>query len=351
MTRAVAALVIVAACQSTPTIDERTAAIVGGTVDLGDDAVVALGFRARPCGMAPEVTCTAALIAPRAVLTAAHCVTGESPATLVVITGSRVDGGERHEIDAIDVHPDYDGFSADLAILTLAAPLAQPPIPVRRTAIDASAIGGPVRMVGFGADEDGITGVKRQGTARITEVTAATIVVAPDPALHCNADSGGPVLLAEEIAGVVAFGDAACATSGTSTRADVHLDAFIAPTLARIAGSAPATRPPLDADATCAACELTEDCPRGTECVEGTCVVLGIVHGALGSSCTDEAACSGAPCLAGLDEAACRCVVTTCDGDDGCGCRTVGAPSGTLLVAALTLAMVLRRRRSPIASA
>ena len=340
MTRALAALIICAACHSTPTLDERGAAIVGGAIDLGDDAVVALSYRARACGAAPAVICTGTLIAPRAVLTAAHCVAGESPATLVVVTGSRVDGGERNEIDAIDVHPDYDGLAADLAIVTLASPLGAPPLPVR-TAIDTSQIGAGVRLVGFGADDAAVTGVKRQGMARIAEVTQTTIVVAPDPALHCNADSGGPVLLAEEIAGVVAYGDTACMTSGTSTRADVHYAAFIAPALARIAASAPASRPALAANATCTACEQTEDCPRGTECVEGACAVLGI--GALGASCADEAACSGAPCLAGLDEASCRCVTSTCDVADGCGCRASG-PSGTLIVA-LTLAMLLRRRR------
>lgn len=347
MTRLFAALVVAAACSAAPTIDERTTAIVGGTVDSADDAVVALAYRARACKAAPEAVCTGALIAPRAVLTAAHCVAGESAATMIVIAGPRVDGGERIEIDAIDIHPDYDGVSADLAVLTLAVPLAQPPLPVRRAPLDASELGALARVVGYGIDDGGVIGVKRQGTARIAELTATTIVLAPDPALPCNGDSGGPVLLAEEIAGVVAYGDPACAASGTNTRTDIHLDTFIAPALARIAASAPGSRPALDPDATtCVACAQSEDCPRGTDCLDGACVAIGVEHGALGARCSDDSTCGGAPCLAGLDEAACRCL-TTCDDDaGGCACGTTGAPGGTLLFTLLATAWLARRRRA-----
>jgi MYXO-CTERM domain-containing protein len=54
--------------------------------------------------------------------------------------------------------------------------------------------------------------------------------------------------------------------------------------------------------------------------------------------------CGGSPCLAGLDEAACRCVVA-CE-PDGCGCRSSGAPGGALLVVAM---LVWRRRRYRVA--
>ncbi len=274
-----AALVVVAAC-TTPTTGEREAAIVGGTVDLADDAVVALAYRERPCSDPPEALCTGTLIAPRAVLTAAHCVEHASPASIVVVTGPSVDGGARVDIDAIHVHPDFDGVASDLAIVALAEPLPQAPLPVRRAAIDTSAIGASVRLVGYGlAELTGVTGVKRQGTARITEITAMTISSGPGPALTCSGDSGGPVLVSEEVAGVVAYGDPECAQSSTSMRADVQLDRFITPTLATIAASPPRT--PEDP--------------------------------ALGAACTDEV--------------------------DGCGCGATGAPGSALLVVIVLLGM------------
>jgi hypothetical protein len=344
VSRALVALVVIAACHSPPSLDERATTIVGGTVTLADDAIVALTPRTRTCGTAREAACTGTLIAPRAVLTAAHCVAGESPATVIVIAGQRVDAGERIEIDAIEIHPDYDGVTADLAVLELAVPLAAAPLPLRRVSIDGE-LDARVRVVGFGVDDVGITGVKRQGTARIAELTATTVVLAPDPALPCNADSGGPVLLGEEIAGVVAYGDPACAVSGTSTRVDLHADGFIATALARIAASTPASRPMLDAAASaCAVCERTDDCPRGTDCVDGSCAVLGIERGALGAACTSEQTCRGAPCLAGLDEEACRCL-TTCD-EDGCGCRSTRAPGSTLLFGVVVAGLLARRRNA-----
>jgi len=342
--RALAVLLTAAACQSSPAVDEASSEIVGGTVDLADDAVVGLTYRARPCGTAPVATCTGTLIAPRAVLTAAHCVDGESAATLLVFSGPRADGGARVEIDSIEIHPDFDGLAADLAIVTLAAPLAAAPLPLRRAPLDAAAVGTRVRLVGYGASEAGAEGIKHEGTARITQVTAASIVVAPDPALTCNADSGGPVLIAEEVAGVVAYGDPACATSGTSTRADLHVDSFVAPALARIAAGGPASRPPRETSATCTACASAEDCPRGSDCVGGTCGLAGSEHGAAGAECSADGDCARAPCLAGLEEIGCRCLVT-CDDPGGCGCGTSGSAGSLVLVALVAGPLLVRRRR------
>jgi trypsin len=321
VTRALAVLVL-AAC--TPDVDDRTAAIVGGSIALDDPAVVALTTRAMPCGAAPGATCSGALIDSRAVLTAAHCVTDEPLSALIVVAGPRVDGGERVEIERVEIHPDYDGVEADLAVIELATPLTHT---LRPRALEPAQVGSTVRVVGFGADEDATTGSKREGTSRIAEIAATTFSLAPDPALPCHADSGGPVLVGGEIVGVVAYGDPACATSTTVTRYDVHA-AFVLQALDRIGMQAPASRPS-SAEA-CRACEDTADCPRGSDCIEGSCALLGVERATLGSTCDTDSACGGQPCLAGIDEA-CRCLAT-CE------------PTGQLLPL-LVIAMLLLRRR------
>jgi hypothetical protein len=170
------------------------------------------------------------------------------------------------------------------------------------------------------------------------DVEPSALVLAPGPALPCNGDSGGPVLLAEELAGVVAFGDPACAATNTSTRIDIHLATFVDPALARIAAAAPVSRP--NAEHACTACDVTDDCPRGAACIDGTCAVLGDERGGLGATCTG-ATCGDSPCLAGLDQAACRCLATC--SDDGCGCRSTSSPVGLLVVLAVILWRYRRR--------
>jgi uncharacterized protein (TIGR03382 family) len=329
------ALLLIAFAACAPDVDERTAAIVGGTIDLGDPAVVAVTTRARPCGMAAGATCSGTLIGPRAVLTAAHCVTEEPPSALIVVGGARVDGGARVEIEQVEIHPDYDGVAADLAVIELATPLADIPLPTG--VLDAADLGATVRVVGFGADEDEMTGEKRQGTSRIAELAATTFVLAPDPALPCHADSGGPVFIADEIVGVVAYGDPACTTSTTVTRVDVHA-AFVTAALARIAAHSPVSRP--TSTEACLSCAVSTDCPRGSDCIDGTCALLGAERAMLGSTCENDSACGGEPCLAGLDEA-CRCLAS-CETTDGCGCATGGSPH---LLPLLFVAVLLVRRR------
>ncbi len=77
MTRWRFALVALAAAVACSPVDEQTvrAGLVGGTLDDADPAVVALTARRTRCADdAPMLLCTGTLIAPRVVLTAAHCL-------------------------------------------------------------------------------------------------------------------------------------------------------------------------------------------------------------------------------------------------------------------------------------
>lgn len=58
--------------------------------------------------------CGASIIGPDKILTAAHCVEGQSPSTLQVATGTNsITGGQLHKIARIIVHPRYTGRQQD----------------------------------------------------------------------------------------------------------------------------------------------------------------------------------------------------------------------------------------------
>ncbi len=246
------------ACQRQP--QSVRAAIVGGAPSTADVAVVALVAPPLACGDDEQLLCSGALVGPRAVLTAAHCVNLAPPGTLRLFAGSEVGGTGMHlEVNRAWTHPDYDGVDHDLAILSLRAPVDDiAPLAIDDRTIDDSFVGESVRVAGFGADDDGVVGARRQGTSRVSEVGPLTFVSTPAPGNSCEGDSGGPVVRASDsgdaIAGVTVSGDPGCALTGVNARVDVEL-AWIDDTLAAIdSRPAPGNEPPSADDCTDGGC-------------------------------------------------------------------------------------------------
>ncbi len=216
--------------EATEATDDPHPAVLKGHVDRKDDAVVMM--------TAGNMTCTGTLIAPKYVLTAAHCVaaSGDPRSHLVRVGGVRVTRaytppGAIEEVES-------DSYKDDVAILELQKPLGATPVPVN---FDASALDhvDSIRAVGYGitGTNKQDSGVRRDGTARVTHSTNYVVTV-PGTGGICYGDSGGPALAevngVETIVGVTSHvSQHECERGrGVFVRTDRHRD-FLAKFVAR----------------------------------------------------------------------------------------------------------------------
>ncbi|WP_437515850.1 S1 family peptidase [Sorangium sp. So ce1099] len=219
--------------------DAAPAGIIGGTIDEGDPAVVRLQA-SRPRGNDFSVSyCTASVIAPTVLLTAAHCVQPSqvNGATIRAFFGTDALSEEGTWVNVKETHfdPAYDGSNLsaghDIAVAILEEPVAVQPLPYNRAPMTQAMVGEPVRLIGFGADDEGWDGVKRHVSTTVNTVTPLLLGLG-DAAHHtCVGDSGGPALMdvngVSTIVGVTSFGTSTNTTicaDGWDTRVDLYLD-------------------------------------------------------------------------------------------------------------------------------
>jgi MYXO-CTERM domain-containing protein len=209
-----------------------------------------------------QVGCTGTLVAPRVVMTAAHCLGGVTGVIIGAKNWYLESGNEGVEIIPIANawgHPSYNGQrGADIAVLLLAQPSSYEPRAIATDCIRDEYLedGAPVAVVGYGATRyngRGYTTMLHYGFTAIQDYECRSdriggVVSGCDPALRpggelgassdgvdaCFGDSGGPLFLVTDrgdyVAGVVSRAylgvprSEPCRYGGIYVRPDTYID-------------------------------------------------------------------------------------------------------------------------------
>jgi secreted trypsin-like serine protease len=176
------------------TVSASTSIVNGMECSTANSPVVLLNMKDSSGQQAGS--CSGTVIAPRAILTAAHCV--QSPAASIkVFLGT----GPELVATSFAAHPNWreaNNTAFDAAVVLMPDDIGRTPVPLLLSR-DAR-VGENATLAGWGKDSiAGVTSTLRAGVATITAVTSLTLqtTFSSTASSVCQGDSGGPILLLE----------------------------------------------------------------------------------------------------------------------------------------------------------
>lgn len=213
---------VIVSCAVAPAEDSapaQHASIIDGDEHPGDPGVMYI--------VADNAFCTGALIAPRVLLTAKHCILDVDPGTIGIGMGPDAFTGVTYanvlEVRTTATH-DLDG--KDIAVLLLDGAGSASSYPW--VLDNAPKRGDAITVVGYGQQQVGKSGsapsgIKQSGTTTILRLYPKESLI--DGPTTCFGDSGAPAFLDDgRIFGVVSRGTPNCKGTSLLTRTDHYTD-------------------------------------------------------------------------------------------------------------------------------